>query len=402
MWSPNARGPPLMLGTAPALLGLLALAAPAAGTTEPIAIQVEFDAPAGCSDIEAFYRAVLFRASRAHRADAKETAVRVKVRLWRAAPDRVDGELRMVDARGGVDTRKVSGASCDEVVAGLSLTAALALDSMDRAPPPPARGPAIGAATPASAPPRAVVAPAPPAAPPVPAAPSVPAVPARPPEPLPPAGVPVDSPPPAGPPPALPSQGAGAPAETARAGARPAPSRWGLALGAQALAATVVTPSTSLGGGLSLRLVDRARELAGQGGPSRALGASFLYLPDRLLRPGDGVILSWKAVALTACPGWGWASAILAVQPCGQAIGGWLAVTGEGLTNPRSVGRSWWSLGALVRAALRLGAGFTLELEGGVALPLVERRFVTTTPEATVAETPTVSTMFGLALVRGL
>ena len=83
-------------------------------------------------------------------------------------------------------------------------------------------------------------------------------------------------------------------------------------------------------------------------------------------------------------------------------IGGWLSATGQGLDFPTSVGRSWWSVGALVRAGAHFGGGFALELEAGATVPLVERRFTITTPERTVGETPTVAPVVTLGLSRAL
>ena len=131
------------------------------------------------------------------------------------------------------------------------------------------------------------------------------------------------------------------------------------------------------------------------------MGLSFLYLP-RDLRPDDEIALDLMGGAVTACPGWGYGGGVFAIEACAQGMGGWLSATHRSVTNPLQKERSWWSLGAILRAAVRLGAGFSLELDAGLAVPLIERRFITTTPERTVGETPTVSTVVGLNLVRGL
>jgi hypothetical protein len=83
-------------------------------------------------------------------------------------------------------------------------------------------------------------------------------------------------------------------------------------------------------------------------------------------------------------------------------MGGWLSATGRGITMPNSAGRTWWSVGALARADLRLGGRFLLELEGGATIPLAKRTFVFTTPEGTVGETPTVAPVVTLGLLRSL
>jgi hypothetical protein len=83
-------------------------------------------------------------------------------------------------------------------------------------------------------------------------------------------------------------------------------------------------------------------------------------------------------------------------------MGGWLSAEQRAVTNPESATRSWWSLGAALRADAALGAGFRLEVEAGLGVPLVKRRFITTTPEETVGETTAIFPQFSLVLVRPL
>ncbi len=90
-------------------------------------VQVEFNAPAGCSSAEAFFGSLRSRTDQVRQADPGEPHTTLQVRLLRTR-GHILGELRVVDDRGGADTRKVQGASCDDVVQALSLTAALAVD----------------------------------------------------------------------------------------------------------------------------------------------------------------------------------------------------------------------------------------------------------------------------------
>lgn len=166
-------------------------------------------------------------------------------------------------------------------------------------------------------------------------------------------------------------------------------------LGLHAVAADVITDAVSFGGALGARLEKNAD------GAGASAGLAFLYTSNDLLQNPDAIDIKWMALAATACPSWSLGHAAT-LQPCARAIGGWLSASGRGLTNPRSVGRTWWSAGALVRADLHLGAGFSLELEAGASIPLVGRSFVTTTPERTVGHTPTVSPMVTLGLSRSL
>ena len=117
-----------MEAVTPAGIGLWALVALAqTGLAVSVPVRVEFDAPTGCSDAEAFFAGVLARARHVHRARPGETAVRLTVRVTRVG-GRVRGELRVNEAGGEAETRRVDGATCAEVVQVLSLTAALAID----------------------------------------------------------------------------------------------------------------------------------------------------------------------------------------------------------------------------------------------------------------------------------
>jgi hypothetical protein len=113
------------------------------------------------------------------------------------------------------------------------------------------------------------------------------------------------------------------------------------------------------------------------------------------------VEVRWTALAATVCPPWS-LGRVITLQPCAQGIGGWLSATGRGLTNPRSVGRTWWSAGAMLRLGAHIGADFTVELEAGASVPIVGRRFTSSSPDRTVGETPTISPMVALGLSRSL
>jgi len=374
----------LLPGLSIGLSALLALAAPppAAGG-DGVAIRVDFDAPTGCSSADAFYAGLLARMKGARRAAPSEDAVHLGVKLTRVG-NKVRGELRLMDGPGDGDTRRVVGETCDAVVEVLSLTTALALTAQPaRATPPPPPSPPPRSPPP-SPPPRSPPPSPPPKSPPQ-------ETPAKPPETAPPPDAPkppeepkppeIEKPPvievkPPPPPPAL----------------RPTH----VDLGLHAVAADVISTSVSFGGALAARLERHSDDGAGA-----SIGLAFLYVSNDLLQTADAVAVRWTAAAVTACPGWN-LGRVVTVQPCAQVIGGWLAASGRGLTNPNSVGRSWWSAGAILRAGAHLGAGFSLELEAGVAFPLIGREFTTRTPERTVGETPTVAPMVALGLSRSL
>jgi hypothetical protein len=401
---------------------LFALIAAAVGAAAPAGrapmMRVDFDAPAGCSSAEAFRRGVATRLERAATSDGMPPA-RIQVRLTRNG-DRVVGELRLSHEQAAPDTRTVEGATCDEVVDVLALTAALALQPGARsaprtgaaAAPPPARSPGGGkeaGAAPRATAPRTAGAAAPagtragstPATPrPAREAPAVAAPrPAREAPAVASASAPTPAPTPApaeiaapAPPPAPATIVERPPPPSAPAGAH-------LEVGASAALARVLTsgPGPNLGGGVMLG-VSRAREH----GVPRSLRLGWLYLPNDFLLHGSAVADRWYAFTLTACPGWGLREGAFDVQVCARGIGGWITARDVAVTNPSSASRAWASAGALLRGGAALGAGFALEIEAGVDAPLFHREFITTPPRKTVAETPPVSLLVGVGLSRRL
>jgi hypothetical protein len=381
-------------------------------------MRVDFDAPAGCGSAEAFRRGVAARLEHAAPSDEVPPA-RIQVRLTRSG-DHVVGELRLSHEQAPADTRTVEGATCDEVVDVLALTAALALQPAHAAPraagaapvraparesapaargnaarstaPAPAAGPRPGSSSPAPRPARETPAPAAAAA-------SLP----------PPA--PIESPPPPpppAPPPPRPEPPASPPAAPEPIVEQPAPppsppAGTYLEVGAGAALARVLSssvgsgPGPNLGGGVMLGVAHAREDRVPQ-----SLRLGWLYLPNDFLLHGGDVVDRWYAFTLTACPGWGLRHGAFDAQVCARGIGGWLTATDAAISNPLSKSRVWLSAGALVRGGAGLGAGFTLELEAGIDAPLLHRQFITTTPLETVAETPPVSLLVGITLSRRL
>jgi hypothetical protein len=390
-------------------IGLWALVALAqTGPAVSVPVRVEFDAPPGCSDAEAFFAGVLARTRHVHRARPGETAVRLAVRVARSG-GRVRGELRVNEAGAEAETRRVDGASCAEVVQVLSLTAALAIDPSasllgPAAPEKPAatssvRPPGASGATPApgragpgaaatSPPARAGAGaattpmPAPVTTPPASASASSAssassAAPAAQ-LPSPAAGARPERPPEAGAastPPAAPTAGR----ESARAAAlvaepREQPARpTGPRFGASVVAARVLTSSLALGGSFWGRL-----GLATRGGLTPSVTLAALYLPADFFESGDDLGIGWLALVATACPGWAPGGRVR-VEPCARLTAGVLSATDHSVNSPRSVDRWWGSAGALVRLTAMLGGGLMLDVDAGVDFPFVTRRFTTTT-----------------------
>jgi hypothetical protein len=199
------------------------------------------------------------------------------------------------------------------------------------------------------------------------------------------------------PPPPPPPRGAAPPPPPPVVVAPPPPRKHRVELALGAVVARVVSPYVNAGGAVAARYVHQSSD-----GIGYSAGLSLVYAPNDLIGSPEAVSVRWAALAVAGCPGVGLVRGPFRFQPCAGAMAGRLGVEALSLTNPRAVARAWWSVGALLRADALLGAGFRLELELGLALPLVKRRFITTTPEETVGETPIVSPQFGLALVRSL
>ncbi len=399
----------------PAGIGLWALVALAqTGPPVSVPVRIEFDAPAGCSDADAFLAGVLARARRVHLARPGETAVRLTIHVTRTGA-RVHGELRVNEARGEAETRRVDGATCAEVVQVLSLTAALAIDPTADllAPPasekPPAAPPAVRAPPPAAASPSPLrtapaaggsPVPAPPSAPPVATSPPAPPAAAHPAQ----LAAPPASAPPASPPAAAPDSMTPPPVVTPAPAAtvvaeppREPPRATGPRIGASMVAARLLTSSLGLGASLWGRLATTTR-----GGLTPSVTLAALYLPGDFFGSGDDLGIGWMALAATACPGWALGDR-LRVELCARITAGVLAATNHSVNTPRSVDRWWGSAGALLRLTAPLGAGLMLDLDAGVDFPFVTRRFITTTvTNQPVGATTSVSPTLSLGLSHGL
>ena len=405
-----------MEAVTPAGIGLWALVAlTQTGLAVSVPVRVEFDAPTGCSDAEAFFAGVLARTRHVHRARPGETAVRLTVHVTRVG-GRVHGELRVNEAGGEAETRRVDGATCAEVVQVLSLTAALAIDPTasllgpavpDKPPvapspvrgppsaaaaPPPGRAAPAASAAPVGAPPSAQPSSSPPAAPP--ATPT--AQPAPPPASLIPEGPSPAAPASEPPPPTValnPAPPATVPAEPRHDPARASGPRFGASM----VAARVLTSSLGLGASLWGRLGTTTRE-----GLTPSVTLAALYLPGDFFGSGDNLGIGWMALAATGCPGWAPGGRVR-VEPCARLTFGILSAIDHSVNTPRSVSRWWGSAGALVRLTAPLAGGLMLDLDAGVDFPFVTRRFVVTTmTNQPVGETTSVSPALSVGLSHSL
>jgi hypothetical protein len=296
---------------------------------------------------------------------------------------------------GARTTRSVEGASCEEVVRALSLTAALVVDQL--VPPATETGVSPGRVEPNTAASPAPRATAPPA--------------------------PQSSPAPAGAPKAQPR-----PNPASKPGSRSEPKRqderderrddenerdedrdedrdddvvvypgdspslrypFEIDAGAQALVGEIISPRVSVGGAV---FVSFTQPLAPPFSPS--LGLAIAHVPAEFAQGGGDLSVRWTAAVLTACPVRLQLGAGVAIQPCAVGMGGSVEARGKTSDNPVSASRSWWSAGGLGRLSVGIGGSAALRLELGLSVPLVRRRFITTPPDETVGESPEVS-LFG-------
>lgn len=160
----------------------------------------------------------------------------------------------------------------------------------------------------------------------------------------------------------------------------------GLEAGLQGGVAEVISPYLSLGGALSARLTFGARDRV-----NWSLGLTLTHLGNDIVVSNQVLAARLTSLAINACPARFNAGGAFSLEPCALFAGGLLSATGRGVSNPDSAVRSWWSAGALVRAALPIGGGVALELEAGGAVPLLKRRFILIAPERLLGESPGVS-----------
>jgi len=355
--------------------------------TKPV--EVELEAPEGCSGADAFFNTLRSRTARVRRAEVSEAHATLQVRLTRTR-GHVMGELRIVDDHGGTDTRRVQGESCSDVVQALSLTAALALDpnallsipsttsALANSEPPASAAEttstvsgksivATAAANTVMSPPQASYPPA--------SSPSVEAtqngVPALPASPKPTETV----------------------EEPSVRTSRPAPTfEFGVGTLAMGLVAGSLSPGFSVGARFTL---------AGGEALRTTLGLAAGYVRNDLLTPAENAQVALASLAGTLCP-LRWTVRLLTFQPCALLLAGRLSASGRQVAHRYDVAHLWLSAGAGLRTAAYLARGLSVELEAALSVPVFKREFYSTMPSNVVAATPTLSPLVGIGLTYGL
>jgi hypothetical protein len=319
----------------------------------PTPINVEFVAPAGCSSLDSFYRGVRARTDRVRLAGAGEQGVQIRVQVFRVGTT-IRGELRIGDHQEESETRRVDGVSCNEVVEALSLTAALALD--------PSASLLSGRdARPHDEP--SVI---------------VPQSPEN-----------THSVTPASSNASAPLQPLPMPYVGARSWLR------GVDVSAQALVASYMTHGLMLGPQVGIRLLAPAGR-----GFQIVTGVQGFHVSNELAGSASSAVFGLTGAALTFCTISNPMSGRFEVGACAFARGAWLHASAVGLSNPKSVDRSWWALGGEAMGTLRMYGQWRFELSAGLAVPLLSRAFNTGVPaqEREVGSTPIVAVQAGLGL----
>jgi hypothetical protein len=330
-------------------LSLVAAAASMAAVpdaaTEAKPVQVEIDAPEGCANANDFLVSLRSRTNLVRQALGDEPRTTLQVRLLETRRY-VLGELRMVDDRGGSETRRVQGANCGDVVQALSLAAAVALDPSVLLPP-------------------TVTIPAPATAGPTNAQPAIP-------------------------------QPSAASVETPKAADAPSsPSGPRFELGAAAAGSALLSSGVSPGISVFGRWTP-----ARSGAFRPTVGMAVTHLRNDVLQSPGAAQATLTGLVLNAC-GTGWGASVITVKPCGLVMAGLISVRGHQVARTSSVDLLWLSAGAVVRMGMLLGRGISLDLEAGAVAPLLRREFYTTLPSHVVERTPAIAPMAGLGLAYG-
>ena len=302
-------------------------------------VRLELRGPLGCASLRQLLEAIQRRNGRVRLAAGAERATSLVVTV-KPVDVGLQGELQVLADDGSSSSRRVEGATCQAVVEALSLTAALALESVASTAPSPLPAPS----------------------------------PAPPPKPL----------------------SFTKPALSPNARSAGQPRLRGFA-GAQASLGQILTPHLNAGGGLLGRArLERGRVLS----PSLTLLVS--HSRNELFDSSRHVSVSLTGVSLAVCPLALGPTPRLRLEPCLTGTGAELSAAGRELPMAATVSRSWWGVGALARVSLALLTELALEVEAGALLPLVDRRFVVVPSGTSLGSTPAFAPFASLGLAYAL
>jgi hypothetical protein len=307
------------------------------------AIRIEFEAPAQCSDENAFVSQLRARTQRAHIVTAGEQERRAFHLTITASGDAYDGRL-LIRSGDRQASREVTGATCDEVLNALALVAALAIDphaSTADIAPASAPGPAPEPAPPPTPPPTPVAS-----------------------EPKPPA-----------------------PEKTSRE-----EGTWRVAVGATGGARAGSLPSLSPDGAVFAALSKDRGAFAPE------IRLAYVQALSQTLAPGAGTVaFDFGTARLEACPvrvRWKDVSVI----PCATLEVGSTSASAAGVENPESTHRGWYAGGAVARVEWEVTKRVVLEASADVLVPFRHDRFYFGPDNLTVYETPSLGAAASLGV----
>jgi hypothetical protein len=348
-----------LLAFSAAVGGTCALAS-SAQSDDAIRVRIDYVAAPGCPSRERLFDEIRTRAPRVVDARAGDDAIGVVVRVARDKRGFAGSvALRFGDAP--AHARTINGASCEEVVAGLALMAAVGVDA------------AVGASASASASPGGASSGAPSRTTDAAAvgdsrdasaaydAGSVDA------------SVAVED---------------AAPATVPRA-TPPAP--WQTSVGAEASLVASPAPATLV---TALVFVDTVRRASAFSASARLRLERSLH--DNAAATSPDAAFTWTAASLDLCP---YALRVgahdplapepLRIEPCARVHGALLDVTGTNVAPTRDNTRPWGALGPVARVRWAFAPPASLEVEGALVFPLVRDRFFAQ-PNATIYRPPIV------------
>ncbi len=310
--------------------GLVVLCSPLLASATIAPVVIAYNAAAACPDEAAFLDAVRAQTPNLLEAPPGAPARRLAIAI---APEgnQLVGRLRVDELDGTTFSRDVASPRCDEIVSALALFTALTIDSGPTASPPRARSPA----------------------------------PVRAPSPRP----------------------APLPAPPDRLASRDQAPWPRVELGAMASARGGLAPG--LAGGVEPFFDWSTWRTTSGFAPSLRFALAFAASPTTPT-PGGTVTFVWLTARASACPV-ALALGPLTTRPCSGIDAGILHGQGGDLAHPAAATRPWIAPTLAARVQWTITASMHVELEAGLALPLIRDRFVLGTPPVDAHTAPPIA-----------
>jgi hypothetical protein len=344
--------------------------APGASAEGSVPVRLDYLAPDACPNRESVLDALRARAPRLRLANASEPARMLALRVD-ASTSSFRGELTISAVDGSSTHRDLAAPTCDAVVAGLALVAALSIDGATVAAaatlpvaPAPAEAESSGLAP--------AIASTPPAAPQEAAASLAPVVP------------PTRSPPPA--------------SQAPRPSAEPGHRRLRLGVGVDAEVLGLSAPGAVFAPGVFAELLVESSSVLSPSlrlGFVRAEGGDDGGTPAA---PGRTATYTWLFGRLEACPIRAHVLRTVALVPCLGVDVGEISSTTNAL-QPFNPSRLWADATVEARIEWRVLTRVSLELQGGPMVPMTRDTFTFAAPAGTAYRAPAVTGLGSIGLL---